>query len=153
MLTPFFLHKKRWSSEQLLQMCVNHQHNLRHHCRPMFWECTWTHPDKQIDRRSKFENFHKIARQIHRHSRENRHTENLHSYKCRRHFSCTRRGGQQRNCYTGRQSYVNDHDNEYNRCTCRIWECTQNHRDKRILRRSMIVREFLQEEQTGCKER
>ena len=74
-------------------------------------------------------------------------------HKCRRHLLCTRRGGQQNICYTGRQSYVSDQDNDDNHCTCVLWQYTQNHRDKRILRRSMIVREFLQEEQTGCKER
>ena len=39
-------------------------------------------------------------------------------HKCRRHLLCTKRGGQQNNCYTGRQSYVGDQDNDDNRCTC-----------------------------------
>ena len=106
MLTPFFLHKKRWSSEQLLQMCVNHQHNLRH-CRLRIWEYTWQ--TGKFGRRSRLENWHKIARQIHRRNRKSHRTDNLHSYKCQRHFFYTRRGGRQRNCYSVWQNCASDH--------------------------------------------
>ena len=134
-------------------MCENYQHNHRHHCRPMFWECTWTHPDKQIDRRRRFENCHKIARRIHRHSPHGHHTGTLYLHRCLRHLSCTGRGGQQYNCYTDWKSCANHHDNHHNRCTCLLWQCTQTHPGKRILRRSMTVGEFLQEEHTGCNQR
>ena len=111
------------------QMCVNHQHNLRHHCRLRIWEYTWQ-TGKLVGGAGWRIDTRLLVRS----------TDNLHSYKCQRHFFYTRRGGRQRNCYTVWQNCASDQDNDDNRCTCRIWGCTLTHRGKQIGRGSMIER-------------
>ena len=66
MLTPFFLHKKRWSSEQLLHCSTDVCESSAQPPSPLQTKDLGIYlTDRQIGRRSRLENWHKIARQIH----------------------------------------------------------------------------------------
>ena len=65
-LTPFFLHKKRWSSEQLLHCSTDVCESSAQPPSPLQTKDLGIYlTDRQIGRRSRLENWHKIARQIH----------------------------------------------------------------------------------------